>query len=465
MSSAPPERPVFEDSDVRAAIEYARAHLECARGDRHIPGLSAAFVCEGETVWSGGFGYADAETQRPADADTVYPLASITKVVTCTAMMCLRDAGKLQLDDPLARHLPGLGIENPFPEAHAPTLRQIASHTAGFQRETPFDCWETFVFPGIDELLESLPRCQMIVPPLTEDKYSNLAFALLGHALSLVAGRPYDEYVRDTILSPLGMSSSSYAPTGEAATRLATLYPWADDEGPGKAGAEMKLGCFGPVGGLHSTASDLSRFAALHLGHPPTGGEGVLSQASVKEMQTLQWLSADWQSGRGIGWHIDRVSGKQSVGHSGGLPGLSTHLQLVPEAGLAVAVLTNGRGAAAEVCRETVEILVPPVGRALKRRKPKEPDEAPEEWQRYVGRYQSTMGKLVVQVLILDGKLLARDVGGSLGDAIRLTPKAEHVFTMESGGSKGEPAAFELDEQGNVVKMKMGGYPFHRKLD
>jgi CubicO group peptidase (beta-lactamase class C family) len=463
MANDAPEGNLVKDRDVQAAVQYAKAYLECMREDRHIPGLSAAFVYEGDVIWSGGFGYADAESKRAADADTIFPQASITKVVTCTMMMQLRDAGELCLDDPLEKHLPGFGARNPFPEERPATLRQIASHTSGLQRETPTDAWETLVFPGIDEILERLPDCEFITPPLTEHKYSNLAFALLGHALSLVAGQPYDEYVEEHILTPLGMDSSGYTRQGAPAERLATCYPWAEDEDYGKPCPEYQVGAFKPVGGLFSTVNDLARFAALHLGHARPGAESVLGQATAKEMRTVQWLNPDWQSGQGIGWGIAKIAGRYAVGHSGGLPGLSTDLRLLPELGLGSAVFMNVANDAAELNREVLSILAPAVSRAQARRKPKESKEAPQEWSIYLGRYQSAVGKAEVEVMLVDAKLMVRSVNQPLTSAIVLKPKAEHVFTMEGGSSKGEPAVFEVDEEGNVTKVRMGGYPFLRK--
>jgi len=461
-ASPDPLGPIAGDREVLGALEYAKLHLECAREDRRIPGLSAAVVCEGTTLWSGGFGLADVASGRSTDADTLYPLASITKVVTATALVRLRDEGRLRLDDPVAQWIPELGIRNPFPDAAPPTIRQAVSHTAGFPRETVFDCWETLEFPTIEELLPSLPQMSLILPPLTEEKYSNLAFALLGLIVSRASGQPYDVWVGEQILGPLGMSSSSFAPAGDRADRVTTLYPWAEDDGAGPPCPEMRLGCFSPVGGLYSSVVDMARFIALHLGHAPTGAEGVLRPSSVREMQTVQWMSDDGQSGRGLGWALGRTQGTRWVGHGGGLPGLSTDLVLLPELGLGVAVFTNGRGAAGDVSRETVGILAPAVARARARRKPKDPTEAPAEWQAYCGRYRAPVGSTQLEVMVLDGKMLVRTIGHSLDDVLRLTPRSEHVFTMENGGSKGEDAVFSFDDEGQVTKVKLGGYAYLR---
>lgn len=457
-----PHGPIAEDREVLSALEHTRVYLECAREDRRIPGLSAAVVCDGATLWSGGFGLADVASERRADADTLYPLASITKVVTTMALVRLRDEGKLGLDDPIAQWIPDLGIQNPFTDGAPPTIRQAVSHTAGFPRETVFDCWETLEFPTIDELLPSLPQMSLIVPPLTEEKYSNLAFALLGLVVSRSSGRPYEAWVGEQILAPLGMVSSSFAPVDGLADRVATLYPWADDDGAGPACPEMKLGCFSPVGGLYSSVADMARFVSLHLGRPPAGAEGVLRPSSIREMQAVQWMSDDGQSGRGLGWALGRIQGMRWIGHGGGLPGLSTDLVLLPELGLGVAVFTNGRGMAGEVSREAVDILAPAVARARKRRKPQEPKEAPAEWQRYCGRYCAPVGSTQIEVMVLDGKMLVRTVGHTLDDLLRLTPKSEHVFTMTNGGSKGEDAVFTVDEAGRVTKVRLGGYAYLR---
>ena len=451
---------------MQAAVAYARAHLECAREDRDIPGLSAAVVYKRETLWAGGCGYADVASERPAAADTVYPLASITKVVTCHAIVRLRDEGKLRLDDPISRFIQPFPVRKPSPDTPDPTLRQIASHTAGFQRETPFDCWETLVFPGIEDLLAALPEIELVFPPLTQFKYSNIAYALLGHVVELVTGRAYTEYVETEILKPLGMASSAYKPQGEVAERVTTRYPWCDEEGAGAPGQPLSFGCFYPVGGLCASVEDIARFAAFHLGHPPEGAEGVLARASAKEMQTPQWVQPDGSGGHAIGWGWGKVGGRFAVGHSGGLPGLSTDLRLVPELDLATAVFTNGGGVASEVNTEVVEILAPAFARARKRREPKKPrrgEPAPPEWNAYLGKYDSTISNQDAEVHLIDGTLYVRMGNAGLGDAVKLEPKAEHVFTMRGGASEGDVAAFEVDATGTVVGLTLATYPFRRR--
>src|SRR5438093_12005193 len=161
------------DAELEAAVALVRSQLQAEQEARKIPGLSAAVVHGQATLWSGGFGLADLAAGRPAGADTVYRMASVTKLFTATAVMLLREAGQLQLDDPIERHVPEARLRSRFADAPAPTLRQAAAHVAGLPREAPLEYWDTFKIPPIDALLASLAESEMALRPLAEVKYSN----------------------------------------------------------------------------------------------------------------------------------------------------------------------------------------------------------------------------------------------------------------------------------------------------
>jgi len=156
-------------------------------------GLSVAVISDQDLLWAKGLGYADYARQIPATPQTIYRIASITKLFTATMLMQLRDAGQVQLDDPLTRYLPpSFTIISPFPDAKAPTLRQVVSHTAGLPREAPFDYEEAVPIPSIEVILDEIREIELLVPPMTEWRYSNLGVALLGHALERIAHQPYN---------------------------------------------------------------------------------------------------------------------------------------------------------------------------------------------------------------------------------------------------------------------------------
>ncbi len=121
--------------EIRAAIALAEAQLEFEQRNRKIPGLSAGIVYDQVLIWSRGYGYANVEKQIAADARSVYRCASITKLFTSTMMMMLRDAGKLNLDDPLEKYVPEFKIRSSYADPRPPTFRMVSSHAAGLQRE------------------------------------------------------------------------------------------------------------------------------------------------------------------------------------------------------------------------------------------------------------------------------------------------------------------------------------------
>src|SRR4051812_18318691 len=161
-----------------------------------LPSIAAAVLRDGEIVWETAVGVADVAAEREATPDTQYRLGSITKTFTAAAIMQLRDAGKLDLEDTLDKHIEGA--------AHAPSLRRLLSHTSGLQRETHDDAWLHARFASVPELLETFDRAEGVLPPGARFHYSNLAFALLGIVVERVSGRPYTDYVEQRLLKPLG---------------------------------------------------------------------------------------------------------------------------------------------------------------------------------------------------------------------------------------------------------------------
>ena len=130
------------EPNVASSIDLLSAWIDSQILYRNQPGLSVAVVYDQELVWSAGFGHADMAQQIPATPETIYRIASITKLFTATAVLQLRDAGKLQLDDPVRKHLPWFNIQNPFGDAPPITLRHLLTHTAGLPREAAFPLLE-----------------------------------------------------------------------------------------------------------------------------------------------------------------------------------------------------------------------------------------------------------------------------------------------------------------------------------
>ena len=138
---------LLADNEVASSLELLSAWTESQMAYRGQPGLSLGVIYDQELIWSKGFGYADLASQKPADSTTVYRIASITKLFTATAILQLRDEGKLQLDDPVAHHLPWFTVQNSFTDAPEITIRQLLTHTSGLPREAASPYWNDRNFP------------------------------------------------------------------------------------------------------------------------------------------------------------------------------------------------------------------------------------------------------------------------------------------------------------------------------
>ena len=308
-----------------------------------VGGITAAVVRDGEVLWVRGFGWADRGKSVPAAAGTLYRTGSISKSFTAALAVLQEEKGVLRLDDPVSRVLPEAGAFPDLPPgARPPTLRQLASHTAGLVREPglegaasgPIEGWE-------DKVLASIPVSPFETAPGSRYQYSNIGFGVLGLAVSRANGRPFMELVEDEIFRPLGMTSSTFVVGGTLAGRLSTGYANGgegpvDAETPARehAGRGYKV----PNGGVYSTVGDLGRFMAAVAGRP---GFDLFSPAA-REALTSVHTPEDPKDGYGLGFFVRvREDGRRLVGHSGSVAGYTAYMVFEPESGLGVVLLRN----------------------------------------------------------------------------------------------------------------------------
>lgn len=446
--------------DVAANLELFCHWIEAQLAYRGQPGLSLGIVYDQELIWARGFGYADLAQRTPATPTTLYRIASITKLFTSTAIVQLRDAGKLQLDDPITRHLPWFTIQNRFPDAPPITIRHLLTHTSGLPREAAFPYWIDNNFPAMAQIREYLPQQITALPTETKWKYSNLGLALLGEIVAMVSGQPWESYLEEHILQPLGMENT-LAAVDPHHPRLATGYGRRMPDQTRAIGPYTDTNGIAPAANLASTVEDLARFAMLQLRDGPAGGNQILCGSSLREMQRVHWLSKDWQTGRGLGFHVMRLEGKTVVGHGGALQGYRTDLQLCPEDKLAVITMTNADDGLPLIYREKFFKWVAPA--LVKATKPKrQKSQPPAIWQTYVGKYRNVWSD--TQVILRHGKLMLIDPSqpDPLLATAKLKPVGDHTFEIETDehfASDGELAVFELDEKGKVTRLVLGNTP------
>jgi CubicO group peptidase (beta-lactamase class C family) len=430
--------------------------------ERHgVPGISAAAVHDQSVAGAWGVGLADRATGTPATPETVYRVASITKLFTATMLLRLRDAGKLHLDDPLQKHLPEVRFMTEDADPRPVTLRQISAHMAGIPRDLERDYFGDVPFPTVEELVAEAATQSLRVPPLTHFKYSNVGYALLGQALARVAGEPYEDYVTRHILEPLGMSSSGFEPTGVVGERLAQGYTKRPGEDPVAAPYTHVRG-MAPTGQLQTSVLDATKFLAMQFRDDPAGAGQILGAATLREMHTPVWMEPDWKGGHCIGWHALRVGDRVALGHGGGVHGFATQVMVVPSAKLGVAVfsnaiLANGDWGPEKAATRILELLLD----RMPAKAPEAPGTAPAEWQAYVGTYGSPYWSRI-EVRLVAGRLYLASAGGKPGSETPLEHVEGRAFRAASGAGVGETAAFIMDDAGLVTGMEMPGSHYVR---
>jgi CubicO group peptidase (beta-lactamase class C family) len=197
-----------DDPDVMGAERLFSAWIEGQIAYRGLPGIAVGVVSDQDLVWTKGFGYADVNAKVPMTAITKFRMASHSKLFAATAIMQLREEGKLRLDDPVVTYLPWFKAKRAGDDDGTITIEQLLSHSSGMQREAG-DHWTSYEFPTSDELRQLYPERQAPFAPSVRWKYSNLAYAIVGMLTEQVTGKRWADYVDLNIFKPLGMNASS----------------------------------------------------------------------------------------------------------------------------------------------------------------------------------------------------------------------------------------------------------------
>jgi CubicO group peptidase (beta-lactamase class C family) len=421
------------------------------------PGATAGVVHGDELVWAASTGFADTSTHVTPGPETLYQIASITKTFTGTAVMQLRDAGRLDLDDPAVKYLPELrGAVSPFAAIEAVTIRRMLSHESGLATEPPGTDWSVPVYQGDPQLTLARPGdIVLMLAPNVQHKYSDLAYQLLGEIVTRVSGIPYPRYVRDLILEPLGMSATGFEPLdGPLLNRRATGYSrrlFSDELDPEPA--------FPPVwaeGGLWSCVQDLARWISFQLRAytEPAADSPVLAAASRREMHKPRYLADDdWTSAWGISWYADRQDGVSWIGHSGGIPGFTTSVRFDPRQQVGAIILHNGPSFTAELARELAVTACHVAG--SEPAAAVVPVAAPAEYRPLLGLYARTgLGGGVLSLDWRAGKLAFR-IPEIASWQLALEPTSNpDVFVAGPGSDlSGENVIFRRHDDGSVISV------------
>ncbi len=344
VGHAGPVQPNFKSLDAFVAREMRRAT---------IPGLAVGMAREGVVQVVRGYGFADMARYRLVTPDTMFHIASVTKVVTATLVMQLAEVGKLSLDEPVEPYLDFPLINPNHPQAPI-TFRNLLLHTSsisdakyyevdfrvrGHDAESSLvEFLRSYLVPGGQSY--SSEGCFAATAPGTTWHYSNVGYGLLGHLANRIGGEDLRAQSVRRIFAPLGMRHTSWTIKGTPERLQATPYDVVDE-------ALVPVEPVGfpdwPAGMLRSSVSDFTRFVAACANGGASGGSRLIGEralAQMLHMETPAGLPA-WLTGQGLGWASSKLNGRECPNHWGGDPGVFTAVYLDTPRGSGVAVFTN----------------------------------------------------------------------------------------------------------------------------
>jgi CubicO group peptidase (beta-lactamase class C family) len=476
-----PSRPVSTLKD-RAQLEAFFDGLVAGQLEAyHIAGAAVAVVQDGRVLLAKGYGLADARQRTPVSAEaTLFRMASISKLFTWTAVMQLVEQGRLDLKRDVNSYLDTFRIPGTF--AQPITLEHLMTHTAGFEDLVMgIGARRAENVLSLEKYLrERLPK--RIRPPGMVTAYSNYGPALAGYIVQKVSGRPFEEYVEENILKPLGMDHSTFRqpPPGPLAAGISSGHIVRD--GLLLAQSFEFVNGLTPAGALSSTASDMARFMIAHLELGAYGQARILRPETVRIMQERLFTNDRRLSGNAHGFWERQANGLRLIGHGGDTWLFHSQLILIPEERTGLLVVYNTQTAASPARDELVQAFLDkfyPVPAAIPPQP--RPSERPS-LRRYAGWYglsrnsSSTLEKIMGLALAIrvsvtaQGTLLTRFPAG-LGARqwVEVNPdvfrRADGRDTLIFGtDSRGRVTFAFLDSLPLMAGVKLRGFqtpPFH----
>ena len=316
------------DAAIAAAADKLAAQALSQTG---AAGLSVAVARNGKVILSKGYGLAEVEHDVKADGDSMFRMGSITKQFTAAAIMRLVEQGRISLDDPITKHVPGYNTQG-----REITIRHLLTHTSGIKSYTEVkrvmvdEPEREFTH---QEMLDMVQNEPLAFDPGTAMEYSNTGYYLLGMVIENVSGKDYCAYLQDEFFGPLGLAHTRCDSNTEIIKGRAQGYTVEGEKPVHDRG--LATGTTFAAGGLLASAHDLVVWAdALASGK-------VVSPASYKLMSTPSALTGGGATDYGFGLFIDSLDGHARIQHGGDIFGFNSMLARFPDDGVTVAVMSN----------------------------------------------------------------------------------------------------------------------------
>jgi CubicO group peptidase (beta-lactamase class C family) len=442
------------------------------------PGLAAGIVQGDELIWSGGFGVSDLETGHTPNSRTIARVASITKTFTATAILQLRDEGRLTLDDPLTTHIPEFAqVQERGGRVENVTLRRMLTHYSGLSAETAGLSWAADEFPSREQILSALPDTEVVIPADSQWKYSNLAYGLLGEVIARVSGMDYVDYMHSNVIDPVGLKSTVFDLSEELRPYFYTGY---DSVVPGdESRDEVRVADYRHLNGvmscgqLHSNVEDLARWISFQFREDggERNGAQVLRGRTLHEMHRPQYIEPDWSSGQCLSWRVFRIEDRIYHNHGGGIHGFGSLMAYNIPTKTGVIILANAWPLVGvePIARHAIETFLTGKSGPEKAVKPVEVPEAsdtPDELTEYTGYYIAEPGIPAI-IDYRDGHLWITAPGNG-GYSIHAPAQfdssgTDGTFNLSGSRGSGEKAVFTASGHDGFAGFTLGGW-WYRKV-
>ena len=326
---------------------YVRRGLQTLR----VPGVAVAVVKDGKLVFAQGYGVRTLGDTGRVDAHTLFQIASNTKAFTTAALAMLVDEGKLAWDDPVTKYLPDFQLYDPYVTREF-TLRDLVTHRSGLGLGAGDLLWFHSSY-GRAEIIHRIRAAKPASSFRSRYAYDNVLYIAAGEIVPAVTGKSWDDFLKERILTPLGMT--------ESGTSIAFLSSTSDVASPhGVERGQLQvvprdsIDNTGPAGGIVSNVSDMAKWLLCRLDSGRYAGGRLFSERQARVMWAGQTILPIGDpppplaalrpgfSEYGLGWFLRDYRGRRLVAHTGGLAGMTSQVMLVPGERLGLVVLTNG---------------------------------------------------------------------------------------------------------------------------
>ena len=311
-------------------------------GKAHLPGAGVALVSNGELLWCGGFGKADVSSGRDLTCQTEFRVGSISKSFVALALLKLQEEGKINLEARLEDVAPEVLFKNRWESSNPVRIVNLLEHTAGFddmQASEVYNFKDPYDFPLL-EVFKRFPEPQDVRwPPGTRMSYSNPGFGIAGYLIEKTSGKPFDQYIRETILRPLGMANADFPFTDLNKPLLATAY----DGDPPRALGDPYI-YLRPAGDLKASPGELAKLVEFLLRRGKATDAQILKPESIIRMESVESTLAaknGLRLGYGLANYSEVEGGVVTHGHDGGIDGFISSYRYMPEQNWGYVVLLN----------------------------------------------------------------------------------------------------------------------------